>query len=31
MTCLAVDPAKRPQTVNDFLKAIDGLTSEDAE
>ena len=31
MTCLAVDPAQRYQTVNDFLKAIDGLTSEDAE
>jgi serine/threonine protein kinase len=31
MTCLSVDPAKRYQTVNDFLRAIDGLTSEDAE
>jgi eukaryotic-like serine/threonine-protein kinase len=31
MTCLAVDPAKRYQTVNDFLRAIDGLTKEDAE
>ena len=31
MTCLAVEPAKRYQTVNDFIKAIDGLTSENAE
>jgi len=31
MTCLSVEPAKRHQTVNDFLRAIDGLTSEDAE
>jgi len=31
MTCLAVEPAKRYQTVNDFIKAIDSLTSEDAE
>ena len=31
MTCLAVDPAMRYQTVRDFLKAIDGLTSEDTE
>jgi len=31
MTCLSVEPTKRYQTVNDFLSAIDGLTSEDAE
>ena len=31
MTCLSVEPTKRYQTVNDFLTAIDGLTSEDAE
>ncbi|MCS5629900.1 MAG: serine/threonine protein kinase [Pirellulaceae bacterium] len=31
MKCLSVDPAKRYQTVNDFLRAIDGLMSEDAE
>jgi len=29
MTCLAVDPRQRHQTVQHFLKAIDGLESED--